>query len=87
MLAKKAEKQKSWEKEKKSHHPPSLSPQPLRETDRESLCTYAIKTGLGFPGNPRGESSCFCFLGGRAQWGVGKKGGRRTNVSKHSLVL
>lgn len=34
MLAKKAEKQKSWEKGKKSHHPPSLSPQPLRETEK-----------------------------------------------------
>lgn len=43
MLAKKAEKQKSQEKEKKSHHPPSPGPQPLRKT--EKACAHMPSRG------------------------------------------
>lgn len=90
MLAKKAEKNRRARQGVGVGEPaPPTFPRPSapRETNRESLCTYAVKRSPGFPGNPRGESSCFCFLGGRAQWGVGLKGARRTTVARHSLVF
>lgn len=43
----------------------------VSKTGRGCWCTSAVKKGLQIRGSPGGESSCLCFLGGRAQEGVG----------------
>lgn len=48
-------------------------PQTQRERQTEKACAHMLtRRARQILRSPRGESSCFCFLGGRAQWGVGK---------------
>lgn len=55
----------------------------------EDGCAHLLsRRAHRFCGNPRGESSCFCSLGGRAQEGVGTtQEPGRPFLERHSLVF